>query len=288
VRDGESKKRLELMGVTKPDIIITSDLAFLLWPRLSQKKLLEGISEKLNGCALRIGISIRPFDSMYNFFGVWNENILIQHIADLGDYLIQEYNASIIFVPMVVKQRCQEYHTYLEADDELSDRIIRRMKNKHNTVVINTDHAPEDILGLLSKMELVIGTRLHSLVLATRVGVPVIAIEYAPKIEAFMRSINRSEYTLNINELYGQKLQDLCDRALKEKDVVESVEIKGHIAKAEINKREIERMLVGTRKKYWRSFLFLPSFVILALLNYSYSWAHKVREITEKLSGKRQ
>ena len=235
------------------------------------------MNEKVKNCNLKIGMSIRPFGPMYNFYGVWNNNILINNMADLCDHIIQKYNASIFFIPMVLKQRCKEYHTNLEADDELSDRIVRKMKNKKSTIVIKDDYAPEDILALLSEMELIIGARLHSLLLATRVGVPVIAIEYAPKIEAFMRSIKRSEYSLNINELCAEKLRRLSDKALKEKNVVGSVEIRKHIARAEMNKGEIEKMLVGTKRKYWRFCLFLPTFMILALLNYLYLLAHRLK-----------
>lgn len=282
VRDEESKERLESLGVIKPEVIVTSDLAFLLPSTLNRENLLQRMNKQLSNSSLKIGMSIRPFDSMYHFYGVWNENILINHIANLCDYLVREYDASIIFIPMVLKQRCKEYHTNLEADDELSERIIRKMKNKHSTTVIKDDYAPEDILGLMSEMNLIIGARLHSLVLATRVGVPVIAIAYAPKIEAFMRSIDRSEFSLNVSELSENKLRDLCDKALEEKNGVKGVQIQRHVARAEINKREIEKILVGTHRKYWRFYLFLPAFVIVALLNYMYIWVHRLTNIAEK------
>ena len=269
VRDEESKQRLDLMRVIKPKVIVTSDLAFLLSPNPNCDEILQKI--RIDKTKLKIGVCIRPFSSMYDFYGFWRDKLLIKDIGVMCDYLTERFDATIIFIPMVIKERTKYYHKNLEADDELCNRIINSMTNKGRVILLKEDYTPNEVIWILNQMQLVIAARLHALLLGALGEVPVIAIEYAPKIKSFMTSINRSNYSININELSQKKLKETIDQALKEKDVINSNRLKSNIVKAKMNANEIEKMIEIAIKKRFRLYLFLPATIIIALLNYLYS-----------------
>jgi polysaccharide pyruvyl transferase WcaK-like protein len=208
---------------------------------------------------------------MYVFYGVWRENHLIKDIGAVCDYLIERFDATIVFIPMVIKERSRYYYKDLVADDELCERIINSMTNKGSAILLKEDYTPSELSGLLSKLQLIIAARLHTLLLGALGEVPVIAIEYAPKIKSFMTSINRFIYSININELSQKKLIEVIDQALKERDVKNSIGLRTNILRAEMNINEIEKMLGMTKKKCHRLYLLLPAILIISLLNYIYS-----------------
>ena len=276
VRDRKSEKRLHELGVNKPKTIVTSDLAFLLSPNLSQNILLQEINQHSYNSKIKIGINVRPFDPMYSSYRIWTEDKLIIDMPTVCDSIIEKYNATLVFIPMVSSRRTRDYHRALRCDDELSNQIVQRMKHKGNTIVINGDYAPEDLMGLLSKMQMVIAARLHVLLLASVAKVPVIALEYAPKIGSFMALANRSRYSVDINKLTKTNLMNLIDEVMNERQKGNLTDLKNYIERAEVTGEKIKETLEGTRRKYWRFYLFWPIVPIVSLLNYIHSIAQRL------------
>jgi GT2 family glycosyltransferase len=64
-------------------------------------------------------------------------------------------------------------------------------------------------IELLSSADLVIGERLHAVVLAAAVGTPFVAIEYRPKLRDFTRSIDAEQWCIRTDELVG--LRDIVE-----------------------------------------------------------------------------
>ena len=67
------------------------------------------------------------------------------------------------------------------ADAEASTVIIRRCRT---SPVLLPDYPLAQAAQVIGQAQLVIGMRLHALILAARLGVPFLAIPYDPKIEA--------------------------------------------------------------------------------------------------------
>lgn len=61
----------------------------------------------------------------------------------------------------------------------------------------------EETLRLLASAELVIGERLHAVVLAAAMGTPFVAVEYRPKLRDFARSIDCEEAIVRTDEIGG-------------------------------------------------------------------------------------
>ena len=61
----------------------------------------------------------------------------------------------------------------------------------------------EYIFSLLSASEMLVGMRLHSLILSTISGVPFVPISYCGKVKSYLELVEMDNFYLNV--------EDLCD-----------------------------------------------------------------------------
>ena len=182
VRDNHSKKLLNNLGVSEPLIYVNSDPVFLL-----KKKNINHIIDnypyiqKLINPDDRplIGVSIREYKS--------NGSDLKRIFAQAADYLIENYQAKIIFLPF-----------QFDEDVHISEKILSLMKNQADVLKIKLE--PEELLSLLSRLSLVVGVRLHSIIFSSMANIPFIALNYDPKVKYFVEDLGLSELLLEIDE----------------------------------------------------------------------------------------
>jgi polysaccharide pyruvyl transferase WcaK-like protein len=183
LRDDNSDEELKSLGVTKPVIKITADPVFTIdvESSLSGNFFIKR-AEVPDGTKFCV-VSIREWQKAKSGF----EEI----VAGLCDHLYKKYNIAALFVPM-------QY----PADMEISRRIIDKMQTK--AYLINRELSVPEIFSVLSECEMVIGMRLHSLIYATTLEKPALALSYDPKISAFMNSISQPDNldveTLDLDE----------------------------------------------------------------------------------------
>lgn len=170
VRDEQSKKELENLGVTKPPIIVTADPAFVLKPIDDEMgyELLKKLNLTFTEGRPRIGVSVRP----------WNLNKSRETIAKACDYLVKSHNADIIFLPM---QHPNDYYESLE--------VIKLMKESAR--VISEPLDPREVLWLCGKMDIIFGMRLHALIFGAMTEVPLVGLVYDPKVEYFLKRVDQ-------------------------------------------------------------------------------------------------
>jgi polysaccharide pyruvyl transferase WcaK-like protein len=114
-------------------------------------------------------------------------------IAQAADHLVVTLKAQIIFVPM---RSAGSNVDPGQDDDQVSKQIVDLMEFKENAFVIKGDYSPNELKGFLGQMDLVIGMRMHSLILASMMNVPVIGIALSPKFSSFLQLIGQSEYLI--------------------------------------------------------------------------------------------
>ena len=170
LRDDLSDKLLAEIGVNKPPIPITADPAFTL-----SFEGLEGNKELLCEAGITDGtpyavVAIREWKMTDADFS--------DIIAAYSDDLYEQHGIVSLFLPMQYKQ-----------DEEISLKIISKMKNKG--FMIRRPLEINEVFSLIGNSTLSLGMRLHTLIYATTLGVPVIALSYDPKVTAFMESINQ-------------------------------------------------------------------------------------------------
>ncbi len=77
-----------------------------------------------------------------------------------------------------------------------------------------------ELCGLMSRCQLVIGTRLHMLIFAASMGVPMLGIRYDPKIDAFMDYIGQGSRVFDQKSLEAGILASAADELLGDADAV--------------------------------------------------------------------
>lgn len=115
-------------------------------------------------------------------------------LAEIGDYLVQKYDAKVVLVPM-----CKGFMSY--KDDILCKDIIKEMHNKSNAKLIDNNYSAKILKGIFGKMHLVIGIPLHSIIFASSMEVPVIAFSYESKVGRFMKILELEEFSFNIEDI---------------------------------------------------------------------------------------
>lgn len=170
VRDEQSKREFENLGISNPPIIVTADPAFALNSIDDEAgyKMLEKLDIKITDKRPRIGVSVRQ----------WNLNKSRKIIASACDYLIQSHKANIIFLPM---QFPNDYQESLE--------VMKLMKEKASIIPRFMD--PRGVLWLSGKMDLIFGMRLHALIFGAMNEVPLVGLVYDPKVENFLQRVEQ-------------------------------------------------------------------------------------------------
>ncbi|ARU60468.1 polysaccharide pyruvyl transferase CsaB [Tumebacillus avium] len=202
VRDEKSRQDLLQYGVTKPEIYVTADPAFAIDPELFSKdagaKMLKEFGVKtsyLGGIKKVAGIAIRNWPSNNTYYKVLAEN---------ADALVRD-GWQVVFIPM-------QY----PGDVGASQRVLSYMKER--AVLLNRQFSFRDIANIIANSDLIIGMRLHSLILAAHCGVPFVSLSYDPKIDRFVQRVG---YDYEIDSVSTVTYDSLRARIL---DCIENME----------------------------------------------------------------
>jgi len=167
LRDEKSCQELLNLGFPPEKIKVTADPVLALLPEGKGEDLLaqEGIVK--NGKPL-LGISLRPWKDLEEYKKV---------VAKAAQRAIKEWQAQIVFLPFHLPG---DYETCLEVAQLIDGE----------TKVLSGDYHPTHYLSLIGQLDLLLGMRLHALIFAARVGVPLLGISYDPKIDRFLQLVN--------------------------------------------------------------------------------------------------
>lgn len=178
LREEYSQNYLSTLGVTKPRIYLSADLAFLLKP--ADTKSILTILESMNiNTDDKPVVGIAPTAMMHPLF---KQQQYVQLMAELSDYLIEDLNATIIYIA----------HTY--QDNIITESIYQKVKNKHKGGILPVLSASE-IKGVIGMCDIFICSRFHALVASTSLAVPSIGIV----------AYSRGKFHGIIGEMMGQE-----------------------------------------------------------------------------------
>lgn len=166
VRDQGSLEELARMGVENPPISLTADTAFLLSPSEDS----AGYGDLLSGLPAgwpRIGVAVRAWK---------NKGRYLPEIAAAVNTLTQELGASVLLIPM-----------YYSEDLPVCRELAGMLRNR--PAVLEKNLPPRELLGLFTRLDMVLAVRLHALIFAAIAGVPMVGVGYDPKVDAFLRRL---------------------------------------------------------------------------------------------------
>ena len=167
VRDEGSMAELRRLGITRPPMECTADPVLGIHPvgKEAGRAILRRYGA--DGAKPVVGISVRDWQGWQHYKEV---------LAEISDTIVRELGARVIFLPMQYPE-----------DVRTAETVAAR--THENCTVLTDEYTTSELLSLVANMDLMIGVRLHALIFAGVMGVPMIGISYDPKVDRFLRSI---------------------------------------------------------------------------------------------------
>ena len=170
VRERDARKILEEIGLTR-EIVVTADPALLLEPAPLAEDALK--REGLDSGRQLVGVSVREPGAAAPDI---SEQAYHKLLADVADFMVDRYDADVVFVPMEPRM----------VDVQHAHAVVARMLRAQRATVLKGDYTSEQLLGLMQHFAFAVGMRLHFLIFASLQNVPFVALPYAPKVAGFL------------------------------------------------------------------------------------------------------
>lgn len=127
-------------------------------------------------------------------------------VAETLDNLIQTKKAHVIFIPQVTAAKGD--------DDRLASRRVQaRIHNQSAATVVESEPDHHAIKAMYDDLDLLLGTRFHSVIFSLTSYVPVLAIEYEHKTSGIMHDLQLGKWVVHIEDVTAkvltQKMQEL-------------------------------------------------------------------------------
>ena len=171
VRDHGSLEELARLGVTKPRIEQAADAVLAIHPVDKEGGRMILTKAGAEGAKPVVGISVRDWCGWTHYKDV---------LAEVADEIIRRYDARVVFLPM-------QYPEDVRSAESIAERIDEDARA--SVTVLPGEYRTSELLSLVGNMDLMIAVRLHALIFAGVMGVPMIGISYDPKIDRFLDSI---------------------------------------------------------------------------------------------------
>jgi colanic acid/amylovoran biosynthesis protein len=198
-REDISVETLKGMGLESPKIIRAADAGFLF--ETSQEvdvRTLAGLPSD----ARVVGVTVRQW-----LRGGAQERYEAA-VATACDHIVHSADAYVVFIPQVTVEE-------LGDDDRVvGHRVAERMVRQDRVRVLDESFTPFVVKALYESLDLLVGTRFHSVIFALTACVPAIAIEYEHKTGGIMAELGLSEWVCDINTVTGAQLIERFDALL--------------------------------------------------------------------------
>lgn len=214
-RDVISKNILEELGVNETPIHVTADAAISLEPATGDKieKILRGLDLSRKDKPI-MGITVREWP--YGFKDATKVNKrFMKTIAKFADYHIESNKFKVVLFSVIMDKK-----NYYFRDMDVIGKIISMMKHRDTVKVVVNEYSPEELKRICGQMDIVIGTRMHSLILSSTMGVPVIGIEYEFKTRDYLKSIGQEKYLCKFETVTFEELRDMVDDVWENRDKI--------------------------------------------------------------------
>nr|WP_303213107.1 polysaccharide pyruvyl transferase family protein [uncultured Romboutsia sp.] len=197
--------------VSNEKITLIPDMAFMLENKEQEFTFVTELRKKFD---MIIGITVRKwhFPNLDDASKA-SDNYINAIVETIVNYA-QKNNAAFIFVPQVI----------FEGDDDskMAELIKEKLPTeyKKNFIVRKDDWSPIEIKGLINNFDIFVGTRMHSNIFATSMGVPTVAIAYEKKTNGIMETVGLDNYVEEIDTIKSSTLIEKIDSCLANKEKI--------------------------------------------------------------------
>ena len=172
VRDPQSAQLLREIGVTRPPIEVTADPALLLSP---------SASPRIGGRGASFGVALRPWQGQ-DALGTQVAEACMKSLRGQRPILLPMQTASDLPISQQFAQN------WTPAEGQANDATL-----------CSTTNGLGPLLSIIAGCDMMVGMRLHALILAAAAGVPSVALAYDPKVTAFMQASGQSDAVYDLN-----------------------------------------------------------------------------------------
>ena len=195
LREKYSLSELKRLGVTGPELIVSSDPALSL-PTSPEDKVSEEFAKYgLDPNGSYVCFSVREWTDFED---------KAQAFATAADFVAEKLGLTPVFILI----------NHME-DGQVTENVRSHMRTE--TAVISEAMDSALTIGVLSRMRAVVSMRLHGLIFAASQGVPIVGVSYDPKVTAFLDSVG-NENCLPFEELTAERLTVMIISAVAQHD----------------------------------------------------------------------
>lgn len=172
VRDNQSKRVLQKLGV-KRDVLVTTDTVFGIDKPSKDmgKEILKNLCVREN--KKNLALTIIDWKN--------NRERTVEQVVSAVEKVLEKEDVNVILIPFF-------YHVDLDIESE----IYNKLRQKYDNIYLVKEYLHiERYLSLVGNMDIMLSMRLHGLIFATLMGVYPIGISYDPKIDGFMKELDR-------------------------------------------------------------------------------------------------
>ena len=168
VRDHGSLDELSEIGISRPPIFATADPVLAIEPVTKDlgRKILSAVMP-LDSSKPLLGVAVRQWDGYSHYKEVFAE--ALRRVADA-------LSATVVFIPMQFPQDIAAAET---------------MAKDLSAVVLREKYSTRELMSLIGSMDLMVSIRLHALIFAAVMNVPMVGVSYDPKVDRFLESIGQ-------------------------------------------------------------------------------------------------
>lgn len=221
-RDEKSRNLSEEIGIKKPPVYVTADPVFALKPPGNDVLDPIAMENEIAREKFNLGISVRPWDTNKEYPEI---------VAGIADSFAREKEADVFLFPFQESQ-----------DMEVCRAVVEKMEKPAK--IIPRKYSIPVLMGLIGRMNMLVGMRLHSLIFSIVQDVPVVGISYDPKVTTLMEMIDLPY--VNVDNIKRKELFDITQKVYQFRDTIKS-DLPGRISplkeKAEENIRYMKSLL---------------------------------------------
>jgi len=212
VRDEGSLEALQKLGYGKKGFL-TADPALTL-----ESAPLQRVKEIATKIGLKRDMPLVVLSPRHFVYGLWHtfsketiENYKVI-LAQVADFIVSELG-QVLFIP---------FNTVPPDNDlETVGDIMGLMRKRSEVKMIDSrDYSPHEIAAVIREADLLLGTRHHSLVLAAGGYIPMVAINYEPKVYGFMKLIGQENLICEMEGLDYKDCIAKIDYAWSHRDLI--------------------------------------------------------------------
>ena len=132
-------------------------------------------------------------------------------MAEALDRFLEATGGGALFLPF------QQESVAIENDAAVAERVRAKMRRAAATEILPGGNSPRRLAAAIGDCDLVLAMRMHSGLFAALAGIPVVALDYDPKVSRFMRQIGQPDYAVSLESVRGEGLAGSLAQAFEER-----------------------------------------------------------------------